>query len=69
MQDLARFLQIRQMLQDLYKLGKSCKILAKTCKNAIASKNLARIEFFVRILKDFPNWQETGKILQEINFL
>ena len=35
----------------------------------MASKNLARIEFFVRILQDFLNLQETCKILEEINFL
>ena len=57
LQDLARFLQVRKILQDSCKLGKSCKILARilqeyhwiqeSCKNAIAFKNLARNEFFV----------------------
>ena len=51
-----------KILQDFWKLWKSCK-------NAIASKNLASIEFVVRILQDFLNLQKTCKILQEINFL
>ena len=59
--------------------ARSCKILAsyenlprflqQSCKNAIASKNLARIEFFVGILQDFLNLQETCKILQKLFFL
>ena len=64
------------MLHDSCKLGKSCKIfmiehsfLQKSCKNAIASKNVARIESFVRILQDFLDLQESYKILEEINFL
>ena len=56
LQDIARFLQVRKILEDF-------------CKNAIASKNLARIEIFVRILQEFMNLQETCKILHEINFL
>ena len=45
------------------------RILQESCKNAIESKNLARIEFFVRILQDFPNLQDSCKILQEVLFL
>ena len=60
-------------------LARSCKILAskenlarflqESCKKAIAYKNLARSEYFLRILQDFLNLQETCKILQEMNFL
>ena len=50
-------------------LARSCKILQKSCKNAIASKKLALIDFFVTILQDFLNLLETYKILQELNFL
>ena len=44
------------------------RILQESSKNATASKNLAIIEFFVRILQDFPNFQQSSKILQEILF-
>ena len=63
-------------LQDSSNLGESCKILVielsflrEVCKNAIPSKSLARIDFFVTILQDFLYLQESCKILQEINFL
>ena len=49
-QDLARFLQVRKILQ--------CHCIQESSKNAIASKNLARIELFVRILQDVLNLQE-----------
>ena len=45
------------------------RILQEFCKNAIASKNLARIELFVRFLHNFLNLQESGEMLQEMNFL
>ena len=66
MQDLARFLQVRKILQD------SCdraQFLARTLQNTIASKNVARIEYFVRILRDFLNLRKSCKILQELKFL
>ena len=47
--DLARFVQVRKILQDLVIKH---SFLQESCKNAIASKNLARNEFFVRILQD-----------------
>ena len=61
-----------KILQDSCKLGKSCKTLViehsflqESYKNANASKNLARKDFFLRILQDFFDLQESCKILQE----
>ena len=64
-----RNVYIEIFFQDLGSLENLARLLQESCKNAIASANFARIEFFVGILQEFLNLQETCKILQEIQFL
>ena len=66
LQDLARFLQVRKILQDscdraqfLARILQKCHCIQESCKNWIFCKNL----------QDFLNLQESCKILQEIIFL